>query len=305
MSIPRRYVVVTVSIVAQLVLAAPAAIPAHAAGTVTPTHVTPTNTWRKPSPDPMGIAYHPWSGSLVVVDSEVEETRLWAGANVWSITASAHPTRSWRSTRFSAEPTDVTFRAAKTMFVSDDRLNRIFVVSAGKDRRFGSRDDLVRSFSTKTFGSQNPQGLAYGDGTLFLADGSDARVYRIDPGADRRFDGGGPSGDDVVTSFTTDGVDITSPSGVAFDAASRNLYLVSQNAPLIVAVTTTGTFVESYDIAASGIAFASGIELSPSSDDPTVTAAYVTDRGIDNDFSTGGDPNENDGRIFEFVLGSA
>jgi hypothetical protein len=277
---------------------------ARAVASIRLARITETSSWRRPSPDPLGIAFQRRSGKLLVVDSEVEETSRWAGANVWSVTTAGRPTRSWSFTRFSDEPTDVAVLGRRTVLVTDDNVNRIFVVKRGRDRRFGSRDDRVRSFSTEAFGSRSPQGLTVADGVLFVSDGAGAAVYRIDPGPDRHFDGVEHGGDDVVSSFSTSDLDLTFPSGCAFDAATGHLLLVSQNLAAIVETTTDGQEVARYDISDSGIRFPSSVEFAPSSADATVAAIYVTDRGIDNDFSEGGDPAENDGRLFEFTVES-
>jgi hypothetical protein len=294
---------VLAAVLATAIATSPA--PAGAVGTVTLVAVVDTSAWRRPSPDPMGLALDPGSGNLILVDSEVEETPRWSGANTWSITTAMHPTRSWRTTAFSNEPTDVALRGRRTMFLTDDNVNRLFVIQLGPDRRSGTRDDVVRSFSTKRFGSSSPQGLTYADGALFLTDGEGAAVYRIEPGPNRRFDGVGRMGDDVVSSFSTLDLGVTFPSGCAFDPTTGHLLLVSQNAAEIVVATTAGQAVDRYDLSDSGIAFPSSIELAPSSVDGSVRFAYVADRGIDNNFKEGGDPDENDGRIFEFALAGA
>jgi hypothetical protein len=78
--------------------------------------------------------------------------------------------------------------------------------------------------------------------------------------------------------------------------------MVSQADLKIVEATKDGSLISSIDISGSGIVSPSGIVLAPGSVDTTATHAYVSDRGIDNDFIEGGNPNENDGKIFEFSL---
>ncbi|HUF58993.1 MAG TPA: hypothetical protein VMR89_05860 [Actinomycetota bacterium] len=45
-----------------------------------------------------------------------------------------------------------------------------------------------------------------------------------------------------------------------------------------------------------------GITFAPGSQNPSAGNAFIADRGVDNDAEQGGDPRENDGRIFEFAL---
>jgi hypothetical protein len=76
------------------------------------------------------------------------------------------------------------------------------------------------------------------------------------------------------------------------------LLIVSRRDLVLVRVTLGGALVESIDISTSGILRPSDVTLAPGSDDASETHVYVTDRGLDN----GKNPDQNDGRIFEFEL---
>src|SRR5215211_5878937 len=78
-----------------------------------------SSKWFKSSPDPSGIAYQPASGTFVVVDSEVDETRLFRGSNVWMADHRVHPKGSWSTTAFSSEPSDVAVAPRRTLIMTD------------------------------------------------------------------------------------------------------------------------------------------------------------------------------------------
>jgi len=297
----RRIVAVSVAATMLTVAKSP---PAFAQTTASVVRVTDTSQWRRPSPDPTGVVYQRSTGRLIVVDSEVEETPLYDGANVWFTSRRAVPKGSWSTIAFSHEPTDVTVRGRRTFFFSNDDRDKVLRVRRGADRTWGTQDDQVTSFSTRSFGSRDPEGLAFArlrrGAFLFIADGNGAEVYRIAPGPNGRFDGVAPVGDDVVSSFDTRALGLTDPKGVAFEAGTRLLYLVSHAEDTIVRVTPMGRFVDAIDISSSGILHPSGITLAPGSDDPSVMHVFVTDKGLDNNPH----PDENDGRIFEFALSS-
>ena len=63
-------------------------------------------------------------------------------------------------------------------------------------------------------------------------------------------------------------------------------------------VTPTGQLLGTLDISAANAHKPAGLALAPSSDDPSQTSLYIVDRGADNDSN----PNENDGKIYEFHL---
>lgn len=287
------------------VLAGLAVLPAPAlaeAPTATLVRVTLTSGWAEPSPDPMGLAYQRWKDRLVVVDSEVEETGLFAGVNVWFASPAGEVRRSWATTAFSREPTDVAIRGKRTLFVTDDNQDRVFIVRRGPDKRWGSADDVVPSFSTRPFRCRDPEGLELARGSLFVTDGNDRRVYRVDPGPNRRFDGVPPVGDDVVTSFGTGALGLRDPEDLAWDRDTGLLYLISRIDPVIVRTTLAGEPVDRIDLSSFGLVAPAGIALAPGSDDPATQHVYIADRGMDNDADKGGDPQENDGRLFELAL---
>ena len=271
---------------------------AQAGTTATVVRVTETSDWNRPSPDPSGITYLPGPRKLIVTDGEVDETPQWRGSNVWFTSLAGDPSGSWSTTRWSVEPTGIAVRGRRTLFITDDNRHAVFRVRRGRDDRWGTRDDLVLKIPTGAFGSGDPEGVAVGAGSLFVIDGSDAEVYRLSPGRNGRFDGVPPRGDDAVTSFDTTAIGLGDPEGGFYDPGTGDLFLISRRGQVIVQATQRGEEVATIDISGSGIFRAADIALAPGSDDRTATHVYVVDRGRDND----NDPDENDGRLFEFEL---
>jgi len=259
--------------------------------------VIDTSAWSPPSPDPTDVAYARAIRKLVVVDGEVEETSLFQGANAFRARPNTGALQgAFDLTGITREPAGVAVpgRSRRTLYVSDDNADRIFIIRAGPDRRWGTEDDRVRSISTRAFGSADPEGLGFGLRSLFVADGSATEIFRI-----RRrgaFDGPPPDGDDVVTSFDTAGLGLSEPEGVDLDPASGHLFIVSRREKVIVEVTLRGRPVARYDVSASGIEEPSGLAVARAEDGGLLL--YVSDRGVDNNE----DPAENDGRIFVFSV---
>ncbi|HXF72661.1 MAG TPA: hypothetical protein VNO79_08660 [Actinomycetota bacterium] len=262
--------------------------------------VIDTSAWSPPSPDPTGIAYSPARRKLIVTDSEVEETALFAGANVFEARRSGSLLRTYDLTRSTREPAGVAVppRSRLTLFVSDDNADRVFVVRAGEDRRWGTQDDRIRSISTPAFGSGDPEGLAFGRRSLFIADGSQAEIFLIRRRGPR-FDGPPPNGDDVVRRFDTAALGLSEPEGVDHDPLTGHLFIVSRRERVIAEVTLRGRPVALFDISSSGIEEPSGVSVVRP--DPATLLVYVVDRGADNNE----DPAENDGRIFAFSISPA
>ena len=145
--------------------------------------VVDTSKWSPSSPDPAGIDYWPAQGGLLISDSEVDEMpAFFQGFNLFVTSTNGILSDTLTTTFFSNEPTGVAINPTNGhLFFSDDNMNRIFEVNLGTDRSFGSADDVTRSFAASTFGIIDPEGLAYGAGSLFVADGVGKKVYQLSP----------------------------------------------------------------------------------------------------------------------------
>lgn len=281
----------------------------------------------KPSPDPSDIAIlvhptDPATYTLLVCDGEVDEIPdLFTGDNLFEIGLAGSdlgtllPT-SWTTTNlsrtgYSNEPAGCLFVKADAthnsrLFISDDDQHKVFVTDLGPDEVHGTADDLPPiSLSTAAFGSYDPEGVAYappdatGQETLYIADGVGAEIYKVQPGADNRFD---TPLDNVVTHFDTESLGVWDPEGVEFEPPNR-LYIIGTT-PInkMAHIYTAGTLIRMVDLSAVNVKKPAGLALGPSSSasiiDPAALSVYIPDRGIDND----SDPAENDGKIYEFTV---
>ncbi|HEX6384670.1 MAG TPA: hypothetical protein VF177_08380, partial [Anaerolineae bacterium] len=142
-----------------------------------------TSLFSPPSPDPTGIAYLPATNTLLISDSEVEEMPdLFTGDNLFEATLSGSLTNTSSATTFSNEPAGVAFDHSNAhVFFTDDGSDRIFEVNPGPDGRYGTADDIVTSFSTRPFGSHDPEGVAFDiqQRALFITDATNRQVYRV------------------------------------------------------------------------------------------------------------------------------
>jgi hypothetical protein len=260
-------------------------------------HVTRTSDWERPAPDPAGLAYRASSDTVFVVDSEVEETPLYDDANVWEIRRNGRVIRTGSTLAFSDEPVDIAYRPhSRHFFVADDDQDAVFDVGIGADGRIGTSDDHVRLISTAAFDSTDPEGLAFGEGVLYIADGVDSRVYRLRPGANGRYDGVPPDGDDRVDSFGTLRLDLQEPEGVEYQRSTRHLFIVARFDGIIAETTRSGELVRTFDID-DRVNQPADVTVAPATTGGG-SSLFVADRGFDNDVH----PDENDGRIFEFRL---
>ncbi len=269
-----------------------------------------TSAWDAPSPDPSGAAYLP-EGTLLVVDGEVDEIDHifeHTGANMFGITLDGTLEYTGTTKSFSHEPTDAAYNPANGhIFISDDnnwgtaqnQERRLFEVNLGPDGELNTDDDVVTYFKPSEFDSLDPEGLTYDptSGVLYIADGLNAEVYRVDPGPNGKFDGiAAEGGDDVVTHFDVEVLGIFDPEGIDYDPISGNLLMTGNDPALLYELTTDGDLVRTYDISEASIIKPAGVVMAPGSANPRKASYYIMDRGIDNN----SDPMQNDGKIFEF-----
>ena len=261
-----------------------------------------------PSTDPTGIAYLSSSGTLLVSDSEVEDSPYFQG-NYFEVSLSGDLLETYTSTMttpISQEPTGVAYNPYNQhLFISDDDYQRVYEVDPSTDGQYDTPDDIVTFFSTfeSDFQCKDPEGIAFDHwrGHLFIACGIDGNgeldkeVYDIDPGANKIFDGVYPVGDDQVFHFDTASLGIDDPEGIEFDPIYGSLYILSSTDKIIAETTLSGTLIRIVDISSLPIIAASGLALAPGSTDPTQRHLYITDRG--EDFSA--NPDQNDGMIYE------
>ena len=254
-----------------------------------------------PSPDPAGIAFLPGSGDLLVADSEVDEMTIFQGTNLWELSTSGVVGATGATTVYSDEPTGLSFDpVGNRIFVSDDNQERIFEVLAGVDGQFGTVDDVVTWFDTLVFGSDDPEGVAYDtlSGHLWVVDGEERELHRVDPGLNGLFDGVPPGGDDVVTVIDIDPLGIEDAEGIVHDETTDTLLIADRANKEIYELSTAGALLRTIDPGfGSGIRI-SGIAIAPAPDNPARRDLFVTDRAVDNN----ADPNENDGKVYQVAV---
>jgi sugar lactone lactonase YvrE len=185
------------------------------------------------------------------------------------------------------------------LFISDDTGTRsVYELNPGPDGIYETADDIVTSFSTETFGSNDPEGVTFdpSQGVLFIVDGVNNEVYRVSPGDNGLFDGVG----DEVTNFDTAQHGILDPEGITINPATGNLYIVGEPTDTLAEMTTSGDLVQTIDISAANATKPAGLVYAPSSQNQGEWDIYVAARGVDNN----SDPNENDGKVYELTMPS-
>lgn len=252
-----------------------------------------------PSPDPAGIAYQASKDRLIVTDSEVNETFLFTGKNIFHLSRGGALLATSTTTAFSWEPTGIALDAATgRAYLTDDDQQRVFVVSPGPDGVHGTADDQVRWFHTDTFGSIDPEDVAFDPDAqeLVIVDGMSDHVWRITRGPNGEFDGVPPEGDDTVQGFDTAALGITDPEGIAYGGGGE-LYVIGQPPDRLLHCTRQGVWLRTIDISAAGALKPAGMTFAPATQGGG-QSLFVVDRGVDNDW----DSSENDGHIYELAL---
>ncbi len=256
------------------------------------------SAWIPPSPDTAGIAYWPASGGLLISDSEVDELpNLFTGKNVYLSTLSGTLTGTCTTLTWSYEPTGAAVNPVNGhIFFSNDDAGKVFEVNLGADNQYCTADDTVTSFSTRLFNSYDPEGVAYGEGKLFVADGEGREIYIVSPGANGVFDGIAPTGDDQVTNFDTYVYSMNDPEGIEYNPDRGTINVVGNYAvKAILEFDLSGNLLASYDLTSLPTTVRSGLAYGPASNGSGEKHFYLVSRGVDN----GTDPNENDGRLYE------
>lgn len=262
---------------------------------------TQTSAWSPPSPDPSGIDYSAKLKRLLVSDGEVEEMAIFRNKNFFLAKTSGVLAKSCNFTDFTTEPVGVAVNPANgAVFIADDNADRVFEIRPGADGKLCTSDDSRTSISTRAFDDFDPEGVAFGQGLLFVADGEGAEVNVIAPGANGVFDGLPPVGDDVLSDhFDTARLGIRDPEGIGYHPQRNTLFLVSRlERNSLFEVTTAGVLLNTFDISPLDTILPAGVGVGPAGQDSTKTSIYIVDRGVDN----GQDPDENDGRLYEVTL---
>jgi hypothetical protein len=288
-------------------LTEPLLAPSLADATVdTATVVQTINTaqWSPASPDPSGMDYIPYMDRLVVSDGEVEETTGagWHGVNVWLARRQGGAPDGYMNT-LQASPTNNEPAAAaydqarnELYFGKDGSNSAVWVYGPGNDGDFGTPDDQqLRYFTTSNHGVSDGEGLAFGNGKLYVADGTGKEIWAIAPGND----GIVGTGDDAYSHFDVLSLGQNNPEGLDFDSSTGNLWVVSNdNSSGALEVTPAGVPVSTLARSQIPALHPGGLASAPSSVDNSTPNVWIGDRGVDNN----SDPSENDGKIIELSI---
>jgi Ca2+-binding RTX toxin-like protein len=254
------------------------------------------NPARHGSTDPTDIAYNPETGGYYLVDSEVDEAPFGSSINLFSLTGQAQLTSGISLTSFTREPTGIAVwvnaAGGQRLFITDDNTKRVYEVDAANP------GVLLRSFSTTTFGCQDPEDISINpaNGNLFILSENDRRIYEVTQ-----------AGVLVATiQLPSNFAPIPDPNAsdagaeaLAYDSAQDVFYVAGGWSTDIYVVNRAGQVIDTIDILAEhpnvgGLrVYAKGLELGPSSNDPTKLSLWVTDYGLD---------QEADGRLIEIKL---
>lgn len=260
--------------------------------------------WNPPSPDPSGISYRPDTGELITCDAEVEEVvsgiTYYQGVNVWTHTLSGVVTSTYTTVGDSNEPVGISFDpAGGRLWYSDDVRGSIFEVAFGTDGIFGSADDVVRELRNfVAAGCGDMEDLTYNnvDGHIYTTSSSTS-MCKIGVGPSGHFNGAPPQGDDVVTVIPIANSPFPDPEGIVYDPFWNTLVIADRATRDLYEISPTGTVLRKIDVNFPSGTKPAGVTIAPGSINPMLRNYYVVDRRVDND----GDPNENDGRMFEVV----
>ena len=262
-------------------------------------NVIQTSNWNPPSPDPSGLEFRTSNGRLFVVDSEVDEVAIFQGKAAFESTTTGTLTGSCSTTAYSKEVAGTAENADNPnrihLWISDDGRRRAFDIDLGPDNTYCTGDDSVRTLDVfALYNDTDPEGLAYGGGKLFITDGMGSQVYAVGPGGN----GVIGDGDDQVTNFDTSSLGLRDPEGIGYNNATGTLFIVSRKDTRLVETTPSGTVVNVFDVGPFNLVSPAGVGVGPGSQNPSVNSVYVSTRGVDN----GVNPNENDGKIYEFSI---
>jgi hypothetical protein len=263
-----------------------------------------TSLWAPPSPDPSGVTYRPDTGELLVCDAEVEETvggiTHYQGVNVWTVTRTGAVTATYTTVGRSNEPTGIAWDpAGGRLWYSDDVRGSIFEVDFGPDQDFDTPDDVTRELrNLDDAGCGDMEDVTYNsfDGHLYFTVDS-THMCKLNAGANGVFDGLPPQGDDAVTIVNVPNSPFLDPEGIVYDPFWNTLVIADRSTRDLYEITPAGGFLRKIDVNFPGGTKPAGVTIAPGTTNPMLRNYYVVDRKVDND----GQPDENDGRLFEIV----
>ena len=240
--------------------------------------------------DPSGLAYDAATGTLYLVDSEVDEVTPRGTANMWALNldGTLKPNGAISLYGYTTEPTGIAFDPATgKMYITDDDTFNVYVTNVANPSL------KLAQFATKPLGGDDPEDVSFNpvNGHLYIANGSDIahpKIIEIDS-----------SGTQVIRNIPLPAV-IKDPEAVYYDVAHDVFFVGIENGHEIWMVDHNGNILNDINIFANyrnpannGSVNLKGLTIAPSSDpndDPSALSLYAADYGI---------PHVNDGRLFE------
>jgi hypothetical protein len=257
-----------------------------------------------PAIDPAGVVFHPPTGRLFIVDSEINEVPKAFDiiqANLFSTSADGSTTfAQWDLTESTNaeikpnnEPTGIAYCASDEHFyISNDDTRKIYRYS------FDGFDFVaVDAFSTSGL-NDDPEGMSCDPrtGRLYVIGGTEPSVVIL------RYNDGFVLEDayelrDTAGSRSYVPIDA---KGIAFDPASRHLFILSSRDKAIFEYTLAGSYVKKLSIQdiLPKKHKAQGLSIGISTDNSQTESFFIADGLKDND----SDARERDGRIYELRI---
>ncbi|MCC9078967.1 hypothetical protein FKZ61_023005, partial [Litorilinea aerophila] len=254
-----------------------------------------------PSPDPAGLTYVSASNTLLVSDSEVEETvsgiTHFQGANLWELTLGGNVVRTANISRepptdapMTDEPTGVAWDPLTgDYFFTDDGTKRVYRLHPGADGLIGTADDTWDSFDLRPANNLDPEGITVDtwNHRLFVVDGVNLEVYQYTITGT------------LISQFDVDRYGLLDPESVEFNPDTGTLFIMDsiRRNQIIIETTLNGDLIETYDMSAADSRKAAGLAYAPASDGSGQKHLYIVARGRDNNSN----PSLIDGMMYEMA----
>jgi len=240
--------------------------------------------------DPSGLAYDPATGTLYLVDSEVDEVTPKGAANMWALNldGTLKPNGAISLYGYTTEPSGIAFDPVTgKIYITDDDTFNVYVTNVANP------SVKLAQFATKPLGGDDPEDVSFNpiNGHLYIANGSDIahpKIIETDS-----------SGTQVIRNILLPAV-IKDPEAVVYDVAHDVFFVGIENGHEIWMVDHNGNILNDINIFGNyrnpvnnGSVNLKGLTLAPSSDpndDPSVLSLYAADFGVS---------HANDGRLFE------
>jgi uncharacterized protein YjiK len=175
------------------------------------------------------------------------------------------------------DPVSMTFDAkGNRLLILQAPTGRLLEIAAGLDGRLDP--SRANGWDVSSLGVQDPQGMAVDplNGRLYVLDMAPPRLVRVEPDATGQLDL------TAVSSVSLEGLGGVSLRGLAFDATTAHLHILSAGAHRLYEITEGGDLVATRDISATELHNPQGMTFAPSgdmTDDPAQQSLYVSDAG--------------------------